>query len=121
MLSLRVRRGLEQRRKTHISCRGEPLGLRNIKRQEPIRADLCLLGFSSAILFSGLEGWRMNSALDRFQGPCPLNSCRAVKAWLLNPFFGAGSGITSTRKPSWHRLGSTRSSRFRMVNFAKCA
>ena len=40
----------------------------------------------------------MNAALDRFEGPCPLNSCRAVKSWLLNPVLRGGIGYHNSKK-----------------------
>ena len=100
MLSLRIRRGLEQRRKTHKPCRGRaPWGyqisqdkgriVRNLQTWDSAREFLDILR---------AEGWRMNSALDRFEGPCPLNSCRAVKAWLLNPILRGGIGYHFNKK-----------------------
>ena len=100
MLSLRVRRGLEQRRKTHKPCRGRaPWGyaissdksrfIRDVNSWESAREFLDILRS---------EGWRMNAALDRFEGPCPLNSCRAVKAWLLNPILRGGIGYHFHKK-----------------------
>ena len=100
MLSLRVRRGLEQRRKTHKPCRGRaPWGyaissdksrfVRDVNSWESAREFLDILR---------AKGWRMNAALDQFEGPCPLNSCRAVKAWLLNPILRGGIGYHHCKK-----------------------
>ena len=100
MLSLRVRRGLEQRRKTHKPCRGRaPWGYAISSDKSRFVRDLH--SWDSAREFLDIlraEGWRMNSALDRFEGPCPLNSCRAVKAWLLNPILRGGIGYHFNNK-----------------------
>ena len=100
MLSLRVRRGLEQRRKTHKPCRGRaPWGyaissdksrfVRDVNSWESAQEFLDILRAKS---------WRMNSALNQFKGPCPLHSCRAVKAWLLNPILRGGIGYHYCKK-----------------------
>ena len=44
------------------------------------------------------QNWRMNAALDLFEDPCPLNSCRAVKSWLLNPILRGGIGYHNSKK-----------------------
>ena len=98
MLSLRIKRGFEQRRKTHKPCRGKaPWGYqisqdksrieRNPNTWDHAKEFLCILADNN---------WRMNTALDRFDGPCPLHSCRAVKAWLLNPILRGGIGYLQT-------------------------
>ncbi|MFZ9570183.1 MAG: recombinase family protein [Vulcanococcus sp.] len=93
MLSLRIRRGLEQRRKQKHPCRGKaPWGYRINAERTAIEPDP--LEWERAQRFlAELErcGWRMNTALDRFE-PIPLNSCRAVKAWLINPILRGGIG-----------------------------
>ena len=99
MLSLRVRKGLEQRRKTHAPCRGRaPWGyavsedksrfVRDVNSWDAAREFLDILRS---------KGWRMHSALDLYKGPCPLNSCRAVKAWLLNPILRGGIGYHQSK------------------------
>ena len=100
MLSLRVRRGLEQRRKTHKPCRGRaPWGYQISQDKSRFERDFNSWDLAREFLdiLRG-EGWRMNSALDRFEGPCPLNSCRAVKAWLLNPILRGGIGYHFNKK-----------------------
>ena len=94
MLSLRIKRGFEQRRKTHKPCRGKaPWGYAISSDKSRIVRDP--LAWHDALDFldtlRSVE-WRMNTALDRFEKPCPLNSCRAVKAWLVNPILRGGIG-----------------------------
>ena len=100
MLSLRVRRGLEQRRKTHKPCRGRaPWGYAISSDKSRFVRDVN--SWESAQEFLDIlraNGWRMNSALNLFKGPCPLNSCRAVKAWLLNPILRGGIGYHHCKK-----------------------
>jgi DNA invertase Pin-like site-specific DNA recombinase len=94
MLSQRVRRGLEQRRKRRMPCRGRaPWGYRITEDRSGIEPDPS--EWDSAIRFLGLLRkckWRMNTALEQFDAAIPLNSCRAVKAWLLNPILRGGIG-----------------------------
>ena len=71
---------------------GKPLGLRNIKRQEPDSQDLQTWDDCQEFLdILRSVNWRMNTALDQFTKPCPLNSCR-VKAWPRNPILRGGIG-----------------------------
>ena len=104
MLSLRIRRGLEQRRKTHKPCRGRaPWGYQISQDKSRFERDFNSWDLAREFLdiLRG-EGWRMTSALDRFKGPCPLNSCRAVKAWLLNPILRGGIGYHFDKRTfSW--------------------
>lgn len=94
MLSLRIRRGLEQRRKRNMPCRGKaPWGYRITADRRAVEPDP--LEWQRAERFLDLLRscrWRMNTALDRFGEPIPLNSCRAVKAWLINPILRGGIG-----------------------------
>ena len=94
MLSLRVKRGLEQRRKTHKPCRGKaPWGYAISSDKSRIEPNI--LTWESAKQFLDIlrsTNWRMNTALNQFEGDCPLNSCRAVKAWLHNPILRGGIG-----------------------------
>jgi len=98
MLSQRIKAGLHERRKLHRPCRGRaPWGYRlNASRTalEPHptewpRAEAFLTLLSSV-------NWRMNTALDEWlrqgRGDTPLHSCRAIKAWLLNPILRGGLG-----------------------------
>ena len=82
MLSLRIKRGFEQRRKTHKPCRGKaPWGY--AISSDKSRIERNLQTWDSAREFLDIlrdTDWRMNTALDRFKGECPLNSCRAVIA-----------------------------------------
>ena len=106
MLSLRVRRGLEQRRKTHKPCRGKaPWGyaisqdksriVRNPETWDEAKKFLDILRSTD---------WRMNTALDRFKGECPLNSCRAVKAWLRNPILRGGIGYLQQKNHTFAEI-----------------
>ena len=94
MLSLRIRRGLEQRRLQKRPCRGRAAWGYRIStdrtRFEP-DPDAWHLAQQFLALLADC-GWRMNTALDRFEHPLPLSSCRAVKAWLLNPVLRGGIG-----------------------------
>jgi len=98
MLSQRIKAGLHERRKLHRPCRGRaPWGYRlNSSRTalEPHptewpRAEAFLTLLSDV-------NWRMNTALDEWlrqgRGDIPLHSCRAIKAWLLNPILRGGLG-----------------------------
>lgn len=94
MLSLRIRRGLEQRRKRKMPCRGKaPWGYRVTADRSSIEPDPEQWERAQRflVLLRGCS-WRMNTALDRFGEPTPLNSCRAVKAWLINPILRGGIG-----------------------------
>ena len=100
MLSLRVRKGLEQRRKTHKPCRWRaPWGYAISSDKSRFVRDVNSWDAAQSFLdILRAEGWRMNAALDRFEGPCPLNSCRAVKSWLLNPILRGGIGYHNSKK-----------------------
>ena len=99
MLSLRVRKGLKQRRKTHAPCRGRaPWGYAVSEDKSRFVRDVS--SWDAAREFLDIlrsKGWRMHSALDLYKGPCPLNSCRAVKAWLLNPILRGGIGYHQSK------------------------
>ena len=99
MLSLRVRKGLEQRRKTHAPCRGRaPWGYAVSEDKSRFIRDVNSWDAAQEFLdILRSKGWRMHSALDLFKGPCPLNSCRAVKAWLLNPILRGGIGYHQSK------------------------
>ena len=99
MLSLRVRKGLEQRRKTHAPCRGRaPWGYAVSEDKSRFVRDVSSWDAAQEFLdILRSKGWRMHSALDLFKGPCPLNSCRAVKAWLLNPILRGGIGYHQSK------------------------
>ena len=94
MLSMRIRRGLEARRAKHMPARGKaPWGYRISADKTKIEPDPEEWERARAFL-KVLQNthWRMNTALDRFQGPIPLSSCRAVRAWLVNPILRGGIG-----------------------------
>jgi DNA invertase Pin-like site-specific DNA recombinase len=98
MLATRIRSGLTERRKQAMPLRGRApwgYGITNDKRHfepHPIewpRAKAFLSTLASS-------NWRMNTALTQWEvqkcGDIPLHSCRAVRAWLLNPILRGGIG-----------------------------
>jgi site-specific DNA recombinase len=95
MLSMRVRRGLAEGRKQLRPLRGKVAwGYRlsaDKSRLEPDPVEFERAHQFLALLES-LE-WRMNTALAQWDGgEIPLHSCRAVRAWLLNPTLRGGLG-----------------------------
>ena len=106
MLSLRIKRGFEQRRKTHKPCRGKaPWGYQISEDKSRIEPNLD--AWESAREFLDIlrdTDWRMNTALDRFKGECPLNSCRAVKAWLRNPILRGGIGYLQQKNHTFAEI-----------------
>ena len=106
MLSLRIKRGFEQRRKTHKPCRGKaPWGYRVSSDKSRIERDPA--SWDEAEKFLDIlrsTNWRMNSALDQHTGPCPLHSCRAVKAWLKNPILRGGIGYLQQKNHTFQEI-----------------
>lgn len=98
MLSQRIRAGLAERRKKHFPLRGRaPWGYQisaDRTRFEPHPVEWA----RAKAFLQTLErlDWRMNTALDVWQaggrGAIPLNSCRSVRAWLMNPVLQGGTG-----------------------------
>jgi DNA invertase Pin-like site-specific DNA recombinase len=98
MLATRIRSGLTERRKQAMPLRGRaPWGycITDDKRHfaphptEWPRAQAFLTTLAKC-------EWRMNTALTQWdtqqRGDIPLHSCRAVRAWLLNPVLRGGIG-----------------------------
>jgi DNA invertase Pin-like site-specific DNA recombinase len=98
MLSNRIRAGLNERRRKAMPIRGRaPWGYRVTadKRQfEPhpiewprVQAFLQLMRENN---------WRMSTTLNLWAqqglGPIPINSCRSIRGWLLNPILRGGIG-----------------------------
>ncbi|MEN9861468.1 MAG: nifH element site-specific recombinase, partial [Cyanobacteriota bacterium] len=98
MLSQRIKAGLREGRKRRLPLRGRaPWGYRiNAQRTalEPDPVEWPRAEQFLALLQS--SKWRMNTALDRWdaegRGDIPLHSCRAVRAWLVNPILRGGLG-----------------------------
>jgi DNA invertase Pin-like site-specific DNA recombinase len=98
MLATRIHRGLKERRSKAMPLRGRaPWGycITDDKRHfaphptEWPRAQAFLTTLAKC-------EWRMNTALTQWdtqqRGDIPLHSCRAVRAWLLNPVLRGGIG-----------------------------
>ena len=98
MLSQRIKAGLREGRKRHRPLRGRaPWGYRiNAQRDalEPDPVEWHRAEDFLALLRS--TKWRMNTALTQWEaegrGDIPLHSCRAVRAWLMNPVLRGGLG-----------------------------
>lgn len=103
MLSQRIKAGLTERRKRRMPCRGRaPWGYQlNYDRSalEPHPTEWPRAQQFLRILAA--NNWRMNTSLDEWArlslGDIPLNSCRAVKAWLKNPILRGGLGYGQQR------------------------
>lgn len=103
MLSQRIKAGLSERRKRRMPCRGRaPWGYQlNTDRTALEPHPLEWPRAQQFLRILGANNWRMNTALDEWArlslGPIPLNSCRAVKAWLKNPILRGGLGYGQQR------------------------
>ncbi len=92
-LSARVRAGLQQGRALGKPMRAACWGYQ-------LRADRTAfephpIEFGRAAQFVAhlqAEGWRMSRTLRLHRELCPFSSCRAVRAWLLNPTLRGGVG-----------------------------
>lgn len=98
MLSQRIKAGLNERRKRRMPCRGRaPWGYQlNADRTALEPHPLEWPRAAQFLRILAANNWRMNTALDEWArlslGLIPLNSCRAVKAWLKNPILRGGLG-----------------------------
>lgn len=98
MLSLRIKGGLNERRRLNLPCRGRaPWGYQlNADRTALEPHPLEWPRATTFLRYLRGTGWRMNTALDQWaaagNGDIPLHSCRAVKAWLTNPILRGGLG-----------------------------
>ena len=94
MLSMRIRRGLEARRAKRMPARGKaPWGYRISADKTKIEPDPEEWErVNNFLVVLREKRWRMNTALDNFPGSIPLSSCRAVRAWLVNPILRGGIG-----------------------------
>jgi len=106
MLSLRIRRGMEQRRKDLKPCRGRaPWGYQ-------ISADKCRIEPNSVTFGPAKEflihleslGWRMSESIETWDKPIDLGSGRAVKAWLLNPILRGGIGYGQLKNHQFEQV-----------------
>lgn len=98
MLSQRIRAGLTAARQKHRPLRGRaPWGYRVNADKSALEPDPIEWPRATAFLATLAScNWRMNTALTRWdqegRGDIPLHSCRAVRAWLLNPVLRGGLG-----------------------------
>ena len=106
MLSLRIKRGLEQRRKTHKPCRGKaPWGYQISTDKSRIERNPETWDAANRFLDSlRANNWRMQRTIDLFQEPCALNSQRSVKGWLKNPILRGGLGYGRRKDETWERV-----------------
>lgn len=110
MLSMRVRAGYTEGRKRSRPLRGKVCwGYRVTADRSALEPDP--LEYPRAARFLALCkscDWRMNTALDKWHsaglGAIPLNSCRAVKAWLLNPVIRGGLGYLKSSDNSYKEI-----------------
>ena len=106
MLSLRIKRGLEQRRKTHKPCRGKaPWGYQISTDKSRIERNPETWDAANSFLdILRANNWRMQRTIDLFQEPCPLNATRSVKGWLKNPILRGGLGYGRRKDETWERV-----------------
>ena len=106
MLSLRIKRGLEQRRKTHKPCRGKaPWGYQISTDKSRIERNPETWEAANRFLdILRANNWRMQRTIDLFQEPCPLNATRSVKGWLKNPILRGGLGYGRRKDETWERV-----------------
>ena len=110
MLSQRIHAGLREGRKRHRPLRGRaPWGYqvnaqRDALEPEPVqwpRAETFLDTLRST-------QWRMSTALDKWaaegRGALPLNSSRAVRAWLVNPVIRGGLGYHQQKNHTYREV-----------------
>jgi DNA invertase Pin-like site-specific DNA recombinase len=92
-LSMRVHAGLAAGRAMGKPMRKPCWGYRLTSDRSALGPDP--LTFPRAQRFIALlrrHGWRMMPTLRAFDEPTPLSSCRAVRAWLMNPTLRGGIG-----------------------------
>ena len=106
MLSLRIKRGLEQRRKTHKPCRGKaPWGYQISTDKGRIERNPETWDVANRFLDSlRANNWRMQRTIDLFHEPSALNSQRSVKGWLKNPILRGGIGYGRRTDETWERV-----------------
>ncbi|MFZ9959023.1 MAG: recombinase family protein [Candidatus Limnocylindrus sp.] len=98
MLSMRIKAGYAEGRKRGRPLRGRaPWGyLKNADNSALIPDPQEWSRAQEFITLLRRLSWRMNTALDEWhragKGEIPLNSCRSVKGWLLNPVIRGGLG-----------------------------
>ena len=94
MLSLRITRGLQQRRKNKFPVRSRaPWGYQISADKTKFELDRDQSGPAKRFLVL-LEsvGWRMTTALNQCTPKAPLNSVMSVKGWIYNPILRGGIG-----------------------------
>jgi DNA invertase Pin-like site-specific DNA recombinase len=98
MLSNRIRAGLNERRRKAMPIRGRaPWGYRVTPDKRHLEPDPIEWPRAQAFLQTMRDNsWRMSTTLDlwmkRGLGPIPINSCRSIRGWLLNPILRGGIG-----------------------------
>lgn len=104
MLSQRIRAGLTAARQKRRPLRGRPpWGYRTNADKSALEPHPTEWPRATAFLATLAScNWRMNTALTDWErqggGDIPLHSCRAVRAWLLNPVLRGGLGYN--QKPN---------------------
>lgn len=97
MLSLRITRGWEERRRVNKPARGRvPWGYRYVEGNAGLELDP-IDGAKAAAMVKILHDcdWRFHTALRVYQqtyGELPLNSVQALKVWVSNPVLRGGLG-----------------------------
>ena len=111
MLSQRIKAGFAQRRKRREPYNGRaPWGYRCTACKTALEPDPAEWPRCQAFVALLEElGWRMNTALRAWkerhpEDPLPLNSCRAVKAWLKNPVLRGGIGYKQLANHEFEEL-----------------
>ena len=98
MLSNRIRAGLNERRRKRMPIRGRaPWGYRVSADKSHFEPDPIEWPRVQAFLqLMRDNNWRMSTALNLWAqqglGPIPINSCRSIRGWLLNPILRGGIG-----------------------------
>jgi DNA invertase Pin-like site-specific DNA recombinase len=106
MLSLRIKRGLEQRRKTHKPCRGKaPWGYQISKDKSRIERNFATWDAAMQFLHILRENnWRMSTALEQAGENCPLNSVKSVHGWINNPILRGGIGYRKQKDKTYAEI-----------------
>jgi DNA invertase Pin-like site-specific DNA recombinase len=98
MLSNRIRAGLNERRRKAMPIRGRaPWGYRVTADKRQFEPHPIEWPRAQAFLQTLRDNnWRMSTALNLWHqeglGPIPINTCRSIRGWLLNPILRGGIG-----------------------------
>lgn len=110
MLSMRIHSGLRSARAKQRPLRGRaPWGYRITDDKTAFMPDPVEFERASQFLKVLFRcGWRMTTALDVWaaegRGDIPLHSCRAVRAWLLNPILRGGIGYRQQKNHTYAEI-----------------